>query len=923
MKMKVTITLIAGLMHIMSFASNSPDSFQDNVKEFRKAVANNNARLALGHYQNMQTLNQKKATEFALITTGFTDLLQRANKNIKNEFAKTISQAKNSESKDLLFKITRATTLKGNLKRAFDKFQSNQQKHTKSNTQASTQQKNIKVRTLDNHTFIIPPERYKHFEMLAGCVEGTDYYQQVDRSTIPLENISAPCLEFLLNLAPHHEDDQTVKEKLKTIDLKTKKGKDLLAELVYASDYLLAPRSIANAIATYAYYNGLLNPNTFPHDGIRIIAKIEKDLSISKGKWVAPLLCTFGDAPYAHHLATILPKQDALVLAARHNLVDVVKQCIEDNVDINAGMTNSKDTTALKQCVVSSNVEIAELLLQHKAKIQNTWIASCWLQHLNDFDKDELDNQLRSRGKILDLLIEAGASLEEENYDDATPLITACQYYGPEQALMLLEKGAQVNVQNNYGKTPLYFACKRGNVALVKELIAKGADISNSEDVLANACENKDAEVPIYLINEQKLKPSERHLRLAVKHENIKLAQFLLKKECAYTKENLSTYLYEALNNKKHKSVDFLIKQGASINQVDESGYTPLSTASRGLNITMVRSCLTLKADVNQSDAQGKFPLIEELKPIPTTDREQEGLRKKRTKMVNILLQANADPNKECSWSHRRALDLAIQTAPELVQTLLKHGADPNYTCAGTNVCSDKESCLNYAIRLLPHNGWEGYVPNTLIPLIKKTNNKKHLYQAMSCLLRRFFPARLATQEASNIIKELVLAGMDLKETDTEGNTLLIQLLQKTLNGEDGSWPKEIVKLIDLFVQRGADINHRNKDGKSALRIALSFHKYSSWMIRPRNAFITEKNYQAVQHLIKLGAQIDGQITDQCTSINGLGANEKINQLLTKTLHKQYSEAAARQQANILKMNNENANQSEEDNNDQEWCTIA
>ncbi len=906
MKMKVTVALLVGLAHLTSLASDSSNPLQDNVEKFRKAVANNNARLALGYFQNIQTLNQEKASEIALLTPGFTKLIKQSDKETKSKFTQMNAQAKNTKTAALLNKVVTTTSSKTDLKKTLNKFKKDHQ---------SSNPRMIKVKTLDGNTFILPPESYEHFEMLAGCVEGTNYYQHVDRPTIPLDNISAPCLEFLLNIVPLHENDEKIEEKLKSIDLQTKEGKDLLTELVYASDYLLAPRSVANAIAKHARYNRLLDQDTFAHDGIRIICKLEQDLN-KKGKITRPILSSYGDVAYAEHLMCILPKRDALVLAARHKRIDIVKECIKEKVDINAGMTNSKSTTALRQSVVNCNVEIAELLLNHGTKIQKRLIESCWLQHINGLEKAELENELKSRGKILYLLVKAGASLEEKNYDEATPLITACQYYGPEQALMLLEKGAQVNVQDKYGLTPLYFACKRGNATLVKELIAKGADISNSKDVLANACENKNAEVAIYLVNEQKLKPSERHLRLAIKHKNIKLAELLLKQGCTYTQEKLSTDLYEALKNKQKESVDFLMKQGASIYQAGEYGYTPLTRACNDLDVDMVKLCMTHKANLNQRDAQGRLALTEAL-----VDRHKELQNSKKiAKIVHLLLASGADPNKECTSKHRRPLDLAISNAPELVTTLLKHGADPNYACTGTNYFSQEESCLEYAIRLLSSNGWEDYIPNTLIPLIRKIENKEHVHQAMSYLIRNFSPARLETPTASNIIKELVLAGTDLNKTDTDGNTLLLQLMQKTFN--NGSWSQETTKLIDLFIKHGTDINHKNNKGESALSIALSFHK--KYIYRTREAFITKENYQAVEHLIKLGARVDGRVGELWDEIEGTGANKKINQLLRKTLHKQYPEAAARQQANIVKEKNENADQSQDnDNNDQGWCTIA
>ncbi len=85
------------------------------------------------------------------------------------------------------------------------------------------------------------------------------------------------------------------------------------------------------------------------------------------------------------------------------------------------------------------------------------------------------DNQDR----IIDLLIENGAKVNEANHNGDLPIHYAA-FYGREKAInKLISFGTSIESKNKMGLTPLYFAFLGNKSSLVKLFVEKGADINS------------------------------------------------------------------------------------------------------------------------------------------------------------------------------------------------------------------------------------------------------------------------------------------------------------------------------------------------------------------------------------------------------------------------------------------------------------
>ena len=66
------------------------------------------------------------------------------------------------------------------------------------------------------------------------------------------------------------------------------------------------------------------------------------------------------------------------------------------------------------------------------------------------------------------LLLDAGASVDQSNKEGVTPLMVACQKGHKEVAQLLLDARANVDQSNKGGVTPLMFAAQEGQCEVAR-----------------------------------------------------------------------------------------------------------------------------------------------------------------------------------------------------------------------------------------------------------------------------------------------------------------------------------------------------------------------------------------------------------------------------------------------------------------------
>jgi len=172
-------------------------------------------------------------------------------------------------------------------------------------------------------------------------------------------------------------------------------------------------------------------------------------------------------------------------------------------------------------------------------------------------------------GKIVSILLKAGANVNDTNSSGGTPLMSACSERRNTDIIIseLLKAGANPNARNKFGLTALMNASEMGKVNAVKMLIQAGATV-----------------------NEQ-------------------------------TKTG-ETALWKAVEDGNSEIVSLLLKAGANSNAANEDGITVLMNATSHFrtrnsrksildseNINTIRILLNSGANVNSKDKHGRTAL--------------------------------------------------------------------------------------------------------------------------------------------------------------------------------------------------------------------------------------------------------------------------------------------------------------------------
>ncbi len=200
-------------------------------------------------------------------------------------------------------------------------------------------------------------------------------------------------------------------------------------------------------------------------------------------------------------------------MAANNNFTKIITNAIEtsNNIDHLDGYQNS-GKTALMYAALKGHVEIATKLLIAGADVnlQNNNGRSALLlaiqtnggtQCVKDIIASPFVEQLcRSDGQhsdpcdsehvvchsrdMIKLLLYYGADINQQDSDDMSPIVYACNYY-PDCFTLLLESGANANkLANNIGESHLMqvlrYNCKQ-TLNLVKKLVNHGADVNDKD----------------------------------------------------------------------------------------------------------------------------------------------------------------------------------------------------------------------------------------------------------------------------------------------------------------------------------------------------------------------------------------------------------------------------------------------------------
>uniref|UniRef100_A0A7M4EHI1 Ankyrin repeat domain-containing protein 17 n=1 Tax=Crocodylus porosus TaxID=8502 RepID=A0A7M4EHI1_CROPO len=369
----------------------------------------------------------------------------------------------------------------------------------------------------------------------------------------------------------------------------------------------------------------------------------------------------------------------ALTYACAGGYVDVVKVLLESGASIEDH--NENGHTPLMEAGSAGHVEVARVLLENGAGI-NT--------HSNEFKESALTLACyKGHLEMVRFLLEAGADQEHKTDEMHTALMEACMLLdGPlsgtkfmkdghvEVARLLLDSGAQVNMPADSFESPLTLAACGGHVELAALLIERGANLEEVNDegytpLMEAAREGHEEMVALLLgqganINAQTEETQETALTLACCGGFLEVADFLIKAG-ADIELGCSTPLMEAAQEGHLELVKYLLAAGANVHATTATGDTALTYACENGHTDVADVLLQAGADLEHESEGGRTPLM-------------KAARAGHVCTVQFLISKGANVNRTTANNDHTVLSLACAGGHlAVVELLLAHGADPTH----------------------------------------------------------------------------------------------------------------------------------------------------------------------------------------------------------------------------------------------------
>jgi ankyrin repeat protein len=273
-----------------------------------------------------------------------------------------------------------------------------------------------------------------------------------------------------------------------------------------------------------------------------------------------------------------------------------------DNVnDIN--LRNHKDFAPLHVASKKNNKDIVQLIINYGANIDEQ----------NKDGRTPLFYAVE-KGNIdmVQLLINAGANIHLPDEDDAhSPLHCAAYSEYAEIVKLLIDTGAQVNRQDENGCTPLEYAVQNNNHKMVKLLLFAGAQDEGDQGLSLASALGYTEIVKLLLCSGTRINLANNRddapLFDATRNNNAEIVQLLL---WAGTNINLAdvyqeTALHYATRHRSTETVKLLIDTGANLDLVNRDGKTPLHIAAEKNYADIAQLLIDAGANLNRADNNG------------------------------------------------------------------------------------------------------------------------------------------------------------------------------------------------------------------------------------------------------------------------------------------------------------------------------
>ncbi|XP_046543393.1 uncharacterized protein LOC124253630 [Haliotis rubra] len=283
-------------------------------------------------------------------------------------------------------------------------------------------------------------------------------------------------------------------------------------------------------------------------------------------------------------------------------------------------------------------------------------------------------------------------------------------------------------------------------------------------------------------------------LHRAAQHGNDKCADFLLVKgfQVDLKDNDGNTPLHLAAQNSHLECVKILLQHKAPVNLENREGLVPLSVVEI-VNREIVKALVVAESILNQMDGKGRTILH---KAVLCNDLETVKFLCSKEADVNILSQ--------CGSQTRSVVHLACEYADiEILKFLCNSGARIEAVDADKRPIVHMAACsrvdalekLTFLIDVQKH-----------LPDAEDKDGRTAIFSAIDTHVDTY---------GVEILEFLLNRGVSVNHKDASKDNILLCLLKTPFRHNN------IIKMVDLLVKRGVDLNAMDSRGTTALRLAI------------------------------------------------------------------------------------------------------